>query len=195
MQRLLRTVLLLTAATATLICHPGHGDPTLASGFVHPFTGLDHLLAMLMVGLLARRHSVAPRWAVPTAFVGAMTIGMLIGAAGVMGSLVEVLVALTVLALGVLAAWRQALPIATVALIAAIAGLLHGQAHAGAIAAQASDLPFVAGALIATVVLHACGFACACLLLRGVQTPLIRLAGCGVAAVGLALTIQAIGAA
>ena len=72
--------LLLTPAIA--FAHPGHGDNGLIAGISHPIGGLDHLLAMLAVGLWAAQQQGAARWALPCTFVGTMLIGGLLGFEG-----------------------------------------------------------------------------------------------------------------
>ena len=65
--------LMLTAGST--LAHTGHADVSLASGFAHPFTGIDHALAMFAVGLYAARQASYMRWALPAAFVLAMLGG------------------------------------------------------------------------------------------------------------------------
>jgi len=65
--------LLLTPAIA--FAHPGHGDNGLLAGISHPIGGLDHLLAMLAVGLWAAQQKGAARWVLPCTFVGTLLIG------------------------------------------------------------------------------------------------------------------------
>ncbi len=64
------------------LAHPGHGDNGLIAGISHPLGGLDHLLAMLAVGLWAAQQKGAARWALPCAFVGTMLIGGVLGFEG-----------------------------------------------------------------------------------------------------------------
>ena len=78
----LAAALLLLSAQAAL-AHPGHGGAAgLAHGFAHPFSGADHLLAMVAVGLLAAAQGGRALWAVPLAFLGMMAVGGMLGAAG-----------------------------------------------------------------------------------------------------------------
>src|SRR5262245_34626750 len=86
---------LLTPALA--IAHPQPASATLLAGFSHPFLGLDHLAAMLMVGICAARLGGRTMWVVPGAFVAALIVGALLGASGVAVPAVEPMVAATVL--------------------------------------------------------------------------------------------------
>ena len=65
--------LLLSPALA--LAHPGHGDNGLVAGISHPLGGIDHLLAMVAVGLWAAQQQGTARWALPCAFVGTMLLG------------------------------------------------------------------------------------------------------------------------
>ena len=81
LNKLLATAaLLLTPALA--FAHPGHGDNGLVAGISHPLGGIDHLLAMVAVGLWAAQQKGNARWALPCAFVGTMLIGGLLGFEG-----------------------------------------------------------------------------------------------------------------
>ncbi|WP_256677026.1 HupE/UreJ family protein, partial [Pseudomonas sp. PICF6] len=90
--------LLLTPALA--FAHPGHGDNGLMAGLGHPIGGLDHLLAMLAVGLWAAQQQGAARWALPCTFVVSMLIGGLLGFEGLDLPALESGIAASVLALG-----------------------------------------------------------------------------------------------
>ena len=99
LKRILGTLaLLLTPALA--FAHPGHGDNGLIAGISHPIGGLDHLLAMLAVGLWAAQQQGAARWALPCTFVGTLLIGGLLGFEGLNLPALESGIAASVLALG-----------------------------------------------------------------------------------------------
>jgi urease accessory protein len=139
--------------------------------------GLDHLLAMLAVGLWAAQLGGRWTWAVPLAFVGSMAAGGALGFAGARLPLVEPMIAASVLALGLLVALRVRLRWSGLALVGAFA-VFHGIAHAAEIPAEASRLVYVAGFVLASVLLHATGVALGML-------PRARLAGIPVALGGL----------
>src|SRR5689334_20763007 len=90
----LAAILLPTAAWA----HPGH-DATVgfAAGFVHPVTGIDHVLAMIAVGLFAANLGGRALWAVPLSFVSVMALGGALGVAGVAVPFVEAGIAISVI--------------------------------------------------------------------------------------------------
>jgi len=97
---LLATLLLLSPTLA--LAHPGHDHAGVLSGIAHPVFGLDHLLAMVAVGLWAAQQSGKARWALPLAFVSSMLVGGLLGFAGIAMPLMETGIAGSVLALGLL---------------------------------------------------------------------------------------------
>jgi len=132
------------------------GHPADAAGFVHPFTGLDHLLAMLAVGLWAAQLGGRWTWAVPLAFVGSMALGGALGFAGLKLPMVEPMVAASVMVLGLLVAMKVRLRWSGLALVGAFA-LFHGIAHAGEMPLEASTIVYVVGFVLSTALLHAAG--------------------------------------
>jgi urease accessory protein len=136
-----------------------HPDGGLATGLAHPFLGLDHLLAMVAVGVWAAQLGGRNRVTLPAAFVVAMAAGAAAGAGGVALPQVESVVALSVLVLGLLVALAAGpsrhWPVALVALFA----LFHGHAHGGEMPAFSSPGLYFAGFLTATAALHATGVA------------------------------------
>ena len=149
---------------ALALAHPGHGadDVVHASagfldGLIHPFTGLDHLAAMLAVGVWSAL-AVRPVWLAPAAFVALLTAGAAAGFAGVAVPAVEPMIAASLLVLGLLVAWRRHLPLALAAGLTGTFAFFHGAAH-GTELAGGSQWQALAGMVIATAVLHADGVA------------------------------------
>lgn len=182
----LRTTLLATAlllSPALAFAHPGHEHSGLAAGLAHPVFGLDHLLAMLAVGLWAAQQQGRARWAVPLAFVAAMLMGGLLGFAGFELALMETGIAGSVLALGLLVALviRPALPLAVG--VTALFALCHGVAHGLELPALSSAWSYAIGFVIATAALHALGYVVANRLPTA-AAPLVRLAGAASAVTG-----------
>lgn len=180
----------LTAATPAL-AHPGHdGAGGLAHGILHPVSGLDHVLAMVAVGLIAARIGGRAIVLVPLAFLGMMAVGGALGVAGLGLPFVEVGIALSVVVLGAVLALRTALPVAgAMALVGAFA-LFHGYAHGAEMPGSASGLAYGLGFVAATALLHALGLGLglgAGRLNLGAGRPALRVAGAGLAAAGLGL--------
>lgn len=142
------------------LAHPGHESASLFSGFGHPIGGLDHLLAMLAVGLLAARQAGRARWALPLAFVAAMLTGAGLGALGVALPAVETGIAVSVLVLGLFIALMVKLPLTAAVPMVAVFALFHGHAHFAEMG-DASVWTYAAGFVIATALLHGAGYALA----------------------------------
>ncbi len=152
------------AASGAAMAHVGdHTAGGLAAGWVHPFMGLDHLLAMVAVGVLAVQLGGRYLWLLPAAFVATMAAGAIAGTYGIALPQVESMIALSVLVLGILvavSARAKHWPLALVVLFA----LFHGHAHGTEIPELSSPWFYFAGFLAATAVLHAIGVGAGALL-------------------------------
>lgn len=173
-------------APALALAHGGDShahEHGLMAGFVHPFTGLDHLAAMLAVGLWSAMTQQGRAMLVaPLAFAGLLLAGALAGVAGVTMPGVEPLVAASVLVLGLVAAARWRLGAgASAALVGAFA-VFHGLAHGAELSGRAS----LAGMVAATALLHAAGLAMG-LKLRALAPVWSRVAGGAITLLGLGL--------
>jgi urease accessory protein len=143
--------------------HPGHDDDFL-SGLAHPFSGLDHMLAMIAVGIWAAQLGGRARWAVPSAFVSVMMLGGALGMAGVTVPHVEAALLSTVVLLGLLIVTAVRLPLAVNVAIVGVFAAIHGLAHGAEIPANASGVAYTVGFAFATAVLHGVGLVGAALL-------------------------------
>jgi len=178
--------LLFLAAAPLARAHPGHGPADLTSGFIHPFTGWDHLLAMVAVGIWATQLGGRSLWALPGAFVGAMAAGAALGAAGFAPPGVEWWILSSVFILGLLVASAARVPVPVGIAVTAAAGFVHGIAHGMEMPFQAATVRFLAGMVVATAILHSLGVAAG--VLGGRRSPaIVRIAGAGIAACGVAL--------
>ncbi|AUN93521.1 HupE/UreJ family protein [Pseudazoarcus pumilus] len=189
MKRLLCSLPLALFAGAAL-AHPGHESVSFFSGFGHPIGGLDHVLAMLAVGLLAARQAGRARWALPVAFVAAMLAGAGLGALGVALPAVESGIALSVLVLGLLIAFVVALPLAVAVPMVAVFALFHGHAHFTEMG-HGSMWLYAAGFAIATALLHGAGYALARVLPEGAAAVRIKRVAGGLIAVAGAVFLAA----
>ncbi|WP_421872729.1 HupE/UreJ family protein [Pararhizobium sp.] len=158
----MKTRLLLTAASLAASTMPAfaHLDPaehgSLLAGFTHPLSGLDHILVMIAVGLWAAQIGGRALWVVPSAFVGTMAFGFALAIAGVHLPFVEPAILASVVALGLLVAMAVRMETAACAAVVGIFALFHGYAHGGELGA-AGALPFSAGFVVATALLHIAG--------------------------------------
>jgi urease accessory protein len=146
----------------TAQAHPGHdGDHGLtwefSGGALHPLGGLDHILAMIAVGIWAAQLGGRARWAVPAAFMAAMAAGAAFGMGGAAFGGVEQAIAASVLALGLLIVTASRMPIAAGMAVAAVFAVFHGVAHGAEMPANTGAIGYGAGFLAATAALHAGG--------------------------------------
>lgn len=175
------SVLVLSPALA--LAHPGHDHAGVLSGIAHPVFGLDHLLAMLAVGLWAAQQTGRARWTLPLTFVATMLFGGLFGFTGTDLPLMEAGIAGSVLALGLLVALAVRPPVAVATGLTALFALSHGVAHGLELPALASPWGYAVGFVIATAALHGLGYAVARSLPQ-VAAPLVRVAGAASALAG-----------
>jgi urease accessory protein len=178
-------VLVLAAGGAEAHEFGAHGAG-FAQGLAHPFGGLDHLLAMLAVGLWAAQLGGRALWAVPVAFLAAMALGGVAGAAGLPLPRVELGIAGSLVGIGALVLTAARLPPALAAALVGLFALFHGHAHGTELPQAASALSYGLGFLAATALLHGAGITAARLAGSGAAA-LVRLGGAGVAAAGLVL--------
>ncbi|MBZ9557117.1 MULTISPECIES: HupE/UreJ family protein [unclassified Modicisalibacter] len=151
--RFLAPAALLVSASA--LAHPGalghtHGGSFLA-GLLHPLTGLDHLLAMVAIGLWSVRQSSTLRRVMPLLIALGMIAGAALAWAGVPLVGVEFGIASSVLLAGILVACLVRLPTLAGGTLVFAFILLHGHAHGSELAPGASALTYAAGFLIASV--------------------------------------------
>ncbi len=146
---------LLTASAAS--AHTGlETGFSLIDGALHPLGGIDHLAAMILVGVWAAIAGGTRVWIWPVAFVAMMLVGGFIGHAGVGFPAVEPAIALSVIVLGVAVALGVPAPVAVGAVLIGAFALFHGHAH-GAEAPASGWYGYAAGFAIATAFLHAVG--------------------------------------
>ena len=149
-------------AAALLLCllagasqaHTGHGTSGLWEGLAHP-VGLDHLLAMVAVGLWSVSALPASKaWWGPAAFMASLVFGAILGVMGVTLPFLESAIALSVVLFGImLALVQQKMPTALGLGVMALAAFFHGIAH-GAESPEAGFASYAAGFLLTTAVFH-----------------------------------------
>ena len=182
LKRILGAIALLLAP-AVAFAHPGHGDNGWIAGISHPIGGLDHLLAMVAVGLWAAQQQGAARWALPCTFVGTMLLGGILGFEGLSMPALESGIAASVLALGLAVALAVRPPLAMAVGATALFALFHGVAHGLELPDMSSPWAYAAGFVLATAALHAAGYAVVRVLPQA-AAPLVRLAGAASATTG-----------
>lgn len=188
MHRTRLPILLIGAALcAPAFAHPGHGA-TLADGLLHPMTGIDHLLALLGVGIWASMQASKTRWLIPATFLALMMVGASMGVSGHAPSMTELGVAASVAAIGMLVCRSVRVAPGVAMLLAGVFALFHGFAH-GSEMSTADALPFGAGFVAASATLQLAGFMLGRLARR--EARIAAMGGAAIAACGALLVIQA----
>ena len=180
--------LALIGATAPALAHTGHGDTHgFVAGFLHPVGGLDHVLAMVAVGLFAAHLGGRALWAVPAAFVALMAVGGALGINGVNVPFVETGIALSVVVFGLVLAAGVTLPVGVAMGLVGFFAIFHGHAHGAEMPADASGASYAAGFMVATALLHGAGVAVGLGAGRLASERAVRIGGAAMAAAGVGL--------
>lgn len=182
---------LLVLAPGAAFAHVGAGDTSgFAHGFMHPVTGIDHVLAMVAVGVFAYQLGGRALWLVPGTFVLVMAAGGALGMAGIALPHVETGIALSVVVLGAIIALGVKAPVAIAMGIAGLFAIFHGHAHGAEMPSDVAGAEYAAGFMLGTALLHAAGIALGFLLgwvgERYSQT-IVRVAGALVSIAGVGL--------
>lgn len=173
------------------LAHPGHGDTgSFVSGFSHPWLGLDHVLAMVAVGLWAAQLGGRALWLLPLTFPLLMLAGAGLGMNAVNWPGVEAGIALSALLLGAVVLLVARPTMATAALLVGGFALFHGHAHGAELPAGNSGLLYCSGFVLATLMLHALGMGLGVLQRWQSGALVLRGAGGVIAATGALLLAQ-----
>ena len=157
MKKMMLTLLGIFAFPAIVFAHPGHDMANFASGFTHPFTGIDHLLVMLAVGYWAGKSLSSARWQVPMQFVIFMLGGVALGAMISGVAFVEVAIAVSVLAMGLVILLNTSISSMWQLGLTTVFALLHGFVHGQELVAAGNGLMAVTGMVLATMMLLSMG--------------------------------------
>lgn len=178
---------------AAAMAHTGHETSGFSAGIAHPFTGLDHLLAMLAVGLWSARQTGAARWATPLAFLLMMAVGSFAGVSSLEIPFAELAIMASVVVFGALVAFNLKLKMKNSALAgAAVAGIFaffHGFAHGAEMPLMSTLFTYGAGFMLATAVLLAAGYALAAFGHNKAADLSRRAAGAAIALTGVAMGV------
>ena len=173
-------------APAAALAHTGHDASGLAHGFVHPMIGVDHVLAMVAVGLLAAQYGGRALWLVPLSFV--VAIAGAIGMAGIAASVAEVGIGVSIVILGLAIAFQLRPPTFVAMAAVGFFALFHGYAHGAELPDGITGLWFALGFLLATSLLHSTGVGLGLLLQRQASSRrLVQAGGGAMALVGAAV--------
>ncbi|MDO5680764.1 MAG: HupE/UreJ family protein [Pelistega sp.] len=194
--RYLAPIALLSSIPSLVLAHPGHEHAVEVGGFLsglsHPIGGLDHLLAMLAVGLWSALSF--NQWqkilTAPFSFVLVLALGALFALAGFSLPAVEPIILVSLMVLGLLCAMRLKLSSTLGALIVAAFALAHGMAHGAELPLGQSATLYILGFLLSTMVIHSVGIALG-LWLKDKSHWFTRILGGATCAYGAALLLGA----
>ena len=160
MRLILALVLALVPSIA--LAHTGVSvEHDLTHGFMHPIGGIDHILAMVAVGVFAYVLGGRALYLVPLAFVGMMAVGFLLGVGGVGVPFVELGIALSSVVIGGVAALGRPMPVVAASALVGAFAVFHGVAHGAEMPLGASGWQYALGFVAATALLHLAGIAAA----------------------------------
>lgn len=165
MIKLISLALLFLPATAS--AHSEFQSYDFITGFLHPFTGLDHMSTMIGVGIVAAILGGNTLWRLPLKFIIVMLIGALSAIAGIGFGAVEMLIATSVLAVGIMLVFSEKLTVMTkaVSVTIMIFAVFHGYAHASEMQMSSSVLLYFTGFVVGTASLHTLGGIAGCFLI------------------------------
>lgn len=149
---------LIAGLPVAAMAHTGAGATDgFAYGFVHPIGGLDHILAMVAVGIYAAFLGGRALWLVPASFVVMMAVGGMFGMTGVHVPMVEAGIGISVVVLGLAVGLQWSLPTAAAMALVGFFATFHGYAHGAEMPGDTSGLSYALGFMLATALLHVCG--------------------------------------
>jgi urease accessory protein len=186
----------LIAAAAILLpdlalAHEGGVAGGFVSGFSHPILGLDHVVAMVAVGLWGAFLGQPAIWLLPVVFPVVMAFGGLLGISGVPIPAVETGIAASALALGAMVALALRPPLRVAAVLVGAFAIFHGHAHGTELPHAASPLAYGVGFVVATGLLHLSGIALGTLARWPASLRAVRLGGGAIACAGLYFLVGA----
>lgn len=193
MKKIARLYSLLFVASGALLptfafAHVGVGETSgFLHGLMHPVSGLDHICAMVAVGLWAAQMGGRSIWAVPITFVSVMVLGWVLGMSGVSMAFAESGIMLSVLMLGVFIAASVRLPLWLSSAIVGLFAMCHGHTHGTEMPGSTSSMMYAYGFILSTLFLHIVGVTFGLVMHRQAQKNAVRLTGATIAIFGLYL--------
>lgn len=184
--RSLATAVLLALLSSLAHAHVETGSASgFVSGFLHPIFGLDHLIAMVAVGLWGAQLGSPAIWILPITFPIVMALGGVLGVLGLPLPGVEIGIAASAVVLGAMVAFAARPPLWFAALIIAAFAILHGHAHGTELPSAVNPLSYGVGFVIATGLLHLVGILIGLLVRWPAGTWVVRASGGAIAALGV----------
>jgi urease accessory protein len=177
----------LCATDALAHAESGHGASGFVAGLLHPITGVDHLLAMLAVGMWGAQLGMPALWLLPVAFPIVMAFGGVLGILGAPLPGAEPAIALSVLLLGGAIALGRRPPLAVATALVAFFAIFHGFAHGTELPEQASAIGYSAGFVFATGAIHVTGIGIGFVTRLPRGDALLRAGGAAIALAGVVI--------
>jgi urease accessory protein len=184
--RAMSLVLFMLLCAESAYAHPQQGEAKgFVTGFQHPISGLDHVLAMIAVGLWGAQLGAPAVWVLPVAFPMVMAFGGMLALMGIPLPGVEYGIAASAILLGAAVLFELRPPLAMAAALVGLFAIFHGHAHGTELPPGESGLLYSMGFVIATGCLHAVGMTIGAVHRWGWGQRLLRFAGGVVAAGGM----------
>ena len=184
----------LLAIPSPLAAHEGGSVAGLLSGLVHPISGLDHVLAMLAVGIWGAQLGAPAIWVLPVTFPMVMAFGGMLALIGVPLPSVEIGIGLSALVLGLMVALERRPSIQVAAALVGFFAIFHGYAHGAELPEGQSGILYSIGFVVSTGTLHASGIGVGLIHRWDKGKQVLRGAGTGIAAGGAWFTWLALSA-
>lgn len=170
--------------------HAEHGSANgLVSGFMHPLTGLDHVVAMVAVGLWGAFLGKPAVWLLPVVFPVVMAFGGALGVMGVPVPGIEVGIALSGVLLGLMVVFKARPPLWVAAVMVGVFAVFHGHAHGTELPEATNAMTYSVGFVIATGLLHLGGIGFGLLTKWDWGTVAVRVGGGAIAVIGLGFLV------
>ncbi|WP_320825424.1 HupE/UreJ family protein [Reinekea sp.] len=185
------TLLVSTLLVPTLaLAHYGHTSATLFNGLTHPFSGLDHLLAALAVGLWSINSAPKQAWLAPLVFIGAVAAGTLLGTFGLTLPLMETGLVASLLFFGTLMFMNAKANATASLLVIGLFASVHGVAHGSEMASSVTLLGYLTGILVTTTALLVVARLASVTAARQVGNGVLKISGAAIAVLGVFLELS-----
>lgn len=179
---------------SSALAHTGTGVSLgLESGFLHPLTGPDHIIAMVAVGLWGAQLGNPAIWVLPITFPLVMAVGGLLGVLGVPLPGVEPVIAFSGLALGLMVALNVRPPLWIAAALVGLFAIFHGYAHGQELPDAADAVAYAVGFVVATGMLHLTGILIGVLMKWEAGAVAVRACGAAIGCLGFYFLLGAVG--
>lgn len=162
------------------------------SGFTHPLFGLDHVVAMVAVGLWGAQLKQPAIWLLPITFPLVMAFGGVLGIRGVPVPAVEMGIAVSAIALGAMVAGDVKAPLGVAAALVSAFAIFHGHAHGAELPESATPRAYGTGFVMSTGLLHAAGIAVGALIAWPVGRKAVRVLGGLIALIGIVFLVKSL---